>query len=213
MRHMLAEPTCLQCLPSNTQKYTQCANKWSCWAEAPIKIARMTLTIKLDRNWNSFQLANSAPPLSVTDSAIAPSARMLEWNKGGAHWGILLNCSIFLLLIASAGKAQSNQWIYIEYDWKHWQAQSNHCFHSSKNSRATSSNALPISHCAIPLMSIMKSSVWLFCFANVCRFIILHRLVAMTMSLQPWIHHTIFFRIKKAGIKKLSIFCNARLFI
>ena len=37
----------------------------------------MTLTIKLDRNWNSFQLANSAPPLSVTDSAIAPSARMV----------------------------------------------------------------------------------------------------------------------------------------
>ena len=36
----------------------------------------MTLTIKLDRNWNSFQLANSAPPLSVTDSAIAPSARI-----------------------------------------------------------------------------------------------------------------------------------------
>ena len=48
----------------------------SCWAEAPIKIARMTLTIKLDRNWSSFQLANSAPPLSVTDSAIAPSARI-----------------------------------------------------------------------------------------------------------------------------------------
>ena len=48
-----------------------------CWAEARIKIARMTLTIKLDGNWSSFQLANSAPPLSVTDSAIAPSARML----------------------------------------------------------------------------------------------------------------------------------------
>ena len=48
------------------------------WAEAPIKIARMTLTIKLDGNWSSFQLANSAPPLSVTDSAIAPSARMLK---------------------------------------------------------------------------------------------------------------------------------------
>ena len=48
----------------------------NCWAEAPIKIARMTLTIKLDGNWSSFQLANSAPPLSVTDSAIAPSARM-----------------------------------------------------------------------------------------------------------------------------------------
>ena len=47
------------------------------WAEAHIKIARMTLTVKLDRNWSSFQLANSAPPLSVTDSAIAPSARML----------------------------------------------------------------------------------------------------------------------------------------
>ena len=47
-----------------------------CWAEAHEKIARMTLTIKLDRNWSSFQLANSAPPLSVTDSAIAPSARI-----------------------------------------------------------------------------------------------------------------------------------------
>ena len=46
------------------------------WAEARIQIARMTLTIKLDRNWSSFQLANSAPPLSVTGSAIAPSARM-----------------------------------------------------------------------------------------------------------------------------------------
>ena len=49
-----------------------------CWAEAHIKIARMTLTIKLDGNWSSFQLANSAPPLSVTGSAIAPSARMLS---------------------------------------------------------------------------------------------------------------------------------------
>jgi len=46
------------------------------WAEALLKIARMTLTIKRDGNWSSFQLANSAPPLSVTDSAIAPSARM-----------------------------------------------------------------------------------------------------------------------------------------
>ena len=48
-----------------------------CWAEALLKIARMTLTIKLDGNWSSFQLANSAPPLSVTDSAVAPSARMM----------------------------------------------------------------------------------------------------------------------------------------
>ena len=38
----------------------------------------MNLTIKLDGNWNSFQPANGAPPLSVTDSAIAPSARILS---------------------------------------------------------------------------------------------------------------------------------------
>ena len=56
----------------------------ACWAEAHEKIARMTLTIKLDRNWSSFQLANSAPPLSVTDSAIAPSARMVD--AGFWHW-------------------------------------------------------------------------------------------------------------------------------
>lgn len=54
-----------------------------CWAEARIKIARMILTIKLDGNWSSFQLANSAPPLSVTDSAIAPSARMLLFGFAG----------------------------------------------------------------------------------------------------------------------------------
>ena len=52
------------------------------WAEAPVKIARMTLTIKLDGNWSSFQLANSAPPLSVTDSAIAPSARIQHCWRG-----------------------------------------------------------------------------------------------------------------------------------
>ncbi len=46
------------------------------WAEARIQIARMTLTTRLDRTWNSFKLASSAPPLSVTDSTIAPSARM-----------------------------------------------------------------------------------------------------------------------------------------
>ena len=50
---------------------------WNYWAEARLKIARMTLTIKRDGNWSSFQLANSALPLSVTSSAIAPSARML----------------------------------------------------------------------------------------------------------------------------------------
>ena len=56
-----------------------------CWAEARIKIARMTLTIKLDGNWSSFQLANSAPPLSVTDSAIAPSARMVASLRQAGH--------------------------------------------------------------------------------------------------------------------------------
>ena len=54
------------------------------WAEAHVKIARMTLTIKLDGNWSSFQLANSAPPLSVTDSAIAPSARMAGCTASAA---------------------------------------------------------------------------------------------------------------------------------
>ena len=49
--------------PQTTDHNT--ANKTRiCWAEAPIKIARMTLTIKLDRNWSSFQLANSAPTAS-----------------------------------------------------------------------------------------------------------------------------------------------------
>ncbi len=52
------------------------------WAEAHIKIPRMTLTIKLERNWSSFQLANRAPPLSVTDSSIAPSARMRSYVSG-----------------------------------------------------------------------------------------------------------------------------------
>ena len=31
------------------------------WAEAHIQIARMTLTIKLDRTCDSFKLANTAP--------------------------------------------------------------------------------------------------------------------------------------------------------
>ena len=46
------------------------------WAEGNMQVARMTLTIKPDRNWNSLTLANSALPLSFTDSAITPSARM-----------------------------------------------------------------------------------------------------------------------------------------
>ena len=65
------------------QHNTKCyRNVVYCWAEARVKIARMTLTIKLDGNWSSFQLANCAPPLGVTDSAIAPSARMLSVLQG-----------------------------------------------------------------------------------------------------------------------------------
>ena len=41
----------------------------------------MTLTIKLDGNWSSFQLANNTPPLSVTGSVIAPSARIAAKAK------------------------------------------------------------------------------------------------------------------------------------
>ena len=59
-----------------------CYVEWCSWAEARLKIARMTLTIKRDGNWSSFQLANSALPLSVTSSAIAPSARI----KGRLNW-------------------------------------------------------------------------------------------------------------------------------
>ena len=55
------------------------------WAEAPIKIARMTLTIKLDGNWSSFQLANNTPPLSVTGSVIAPSARIIPMHPFIGH--------------------------------------------------------------------------------------------------------------------------------
>ena len=65
------------------------------WAEARVKITRMTLTIKLDRNWSSFQLANSAPPLSVTGSAIAPSARMLR-NGWFLDAGLAPDCALSL---------------------------------------------------------------------------------------------------------------------
>ena len=69
----------------------------ACWAEARIKITRMTLTIKLDRNWSSFQLANSAPPLSVTDSATAPSARIVHCRSPKQHLSEILRCHILLL--------------------------------------------------------------------------------------------------------------------
>lgn len=51
---------------------------WVRWAEAHTKTAATSLTNDVDRNWSSFQLANRAPPLSVTDSGIAPSARIVR---------------------------------------------------------------------------------------------------------------------------------------
>ena len=86
--------------------------RWQCvrsgafhrWAEAPVKIARMTLTIKLDRNWSSFQLANSAPPLSVTDSAIAPSARILANFRAANYQLCDASPWLFDLLAAQKGK-------------------------------------------------------------------------------------------------------------
>ena len=61
----------------------------------------MTLTIKLDGNWSSFQLANSAPPLSVIDSAIAPSARIPRLCVKLRLWNITLLCQC-----ARAGQKQ-----------------------------------------------------------------------------------------------------------
>ena len=82
--HTKAKGTHKSTHKKHTQKaHTKCCQQVVyCWAEARVKIARMTLTIKLDGNWSSFQLANCAPPLGVTDSAIAPSARMLRAWQG-----------------------------------------------------------------------------------------------------------------------------------
>jgi hypothetical protein len=46
------------------------------WSEANIQIARMTLTIKLDMHWNTFQLASRALP---------PSARRLADCEARLH--------------------------------------------------------------------------------------------------------------------------------
>ena len=82
--------------PASLQGSSLDAAPTVCWAEALLKIARMTLTIKRDGNWSSFQLANSALPLSVTSSAIAPSARMHnrgpqkgQQSKGWWHKGLV----------------------------------------------------------------------------------------------------------------------------
>ena len=42
----------------------------------PLKIVSAAGGSDENWNWSSFQLANSTPPLNVTGSAIAPSARM-----------------------------------------------------------------------------------------------------------------------------------------
>ena len=56
-----------------------------CWAEALEKL-RLRPCGRIDGNWISFQLANSTPPLSVTDSAFAPSARMLFGHTHFPHY-------------------------------------------------------------------------------------------------------------------------------
>ena len=43
---------------------------------SPPKNCKNDLTIKLDGNWSSFQLAISTPPVDVIGRTIAPSARM-----------------------------------------------------------------------------------------------------------------------------------------
>ena len=58
--------------------------------------ARMTLTIKVDRNWNSFQIAISAPPLSVTDRAIAASARMRAKRKMSTASSFVCSRALFV---------------------------------------------------------------------------------------------------------------------
>ena len=45
--------------------YTRATLRCNVGPRPPYKIAKFTLTIKLDRNWSSFQRANSAPPLSA----------------------------------------------------------------------------------------------------------------------------------------------------
>ncbi|MGB1607069.1 MAG: hypothetical protein ACPIOQ_80835, partial [Promethearchaeia archaeon] len=55
------------------------------WAEAHIKIARMTLTIKLDGNWSSFQLAIIWHRMDLTCTDIAPSAKMKPSDVSWLH--------------------------------------------------------------------------------------------------------------------------------
>ena len=47
----------------------------------------MILTIKLDWNWSSFQLANIALPQNVMRCDIAPSARIVTYGDNAALTG------------------------------------------------------------------------------------------------------------------------------
>ena len=57
--------------------------------KGPLKIVSTAGGSDENWNWSSFQLANSTPPLSVTGSAIAPSARMLQLPLGSPDCGTL----------------------------------------------------------------------------------------------------------------------------
>ena len=65
----------------------------------------MTWTIKLDVNWNSFQIANSAPPLSATESAIAPSARMRAKRKISTYFSFVCSRAFF---VPCSGKVKNH---------------------------------------------------------------------------------------------------------
>ena len=67
----------------------------------------MTLTIKLDGNWSSFQLANNTPPLSVTGSVIAPSARMHHDRAVSCDRNFLTFASPWPLLSRLRGSGQN----------------------------------------------------------------------------------------------------------
>ena len=76
----------------------------------------MTLTIKLDGNWSSFQLANSAPPLCVTDSAIAPSARIQHTDSSGHHGmhlhidAVLTHVKFVIIVVVLVGIGLAIRW-------------------------------------------------------------------------------------------------------
>ena len=65
----------------------------------------MTLTIKLDGNWSSFQLANNTPPLSVTGSVIAPSARMPPGDPTQPHQHSTAHTPLFRICAAAGAAA------------------------------------------------------------------------------------------------------------